>query len=94
MQGYQVRANRSRILWSDGLFRSNDPETAGLTRLPGYERPNLQIAFRSLRIRMDSGTADILSVAVGAAEVTGEKVAFEGYQRRQDESQFGWDLDS
>ena len=43
---------------------------------------------------MDSGTADILSVAVGAAEVTGEKVAFEGYQRRQDESQFGWDLDS
>jgi hypothetical protein len=47
------------------------------------------MAFRSLLIRTGSGTADVMSVAFVAAEVTGDKVALEGYQRMQDESQFG-----
>ena len=48
-----------------------------------------QIAFRSLVIRKGSGTADVMSVVLVAAEVTGDQVALEGYHRRHDESQFG-----
>jgi len=75
--------------WSDRRFPSNHPETAGLTCLLGREHPYLRIMFRSLRIRTGSSTADVMSVAFVAAEATGDKVALEVYQRRQDESQFG-----
>ena len=60
------------------MFRSNLPETAGLTCLLGSERDYPWGAFRSLLIRSGSGTADVMSVAVSAAEVTGDQVALEG----------------
>jgi hypothetical protein len=75
--------------WSDRRFPSNHPETAGLTCLLGCEHPSLRITFRSLPIPTGSGIADVMSVAFVAAEVTGAKVALEGYQRRQNENQFG-----
>ena len=81
--------SRSTFSLGDRLFRPNLPETAAPTRLPGREHPYLRIMFRSLRIRTGSGTADIMSVVLVATEVTGDQVALEGYQRRQDESQFG-----
>ncbi len=82
-------ASRARVLWGDVLFWSSFPENRRPIRLLGYERPYLQIAFRSLLFRTGSGTADVMSVTVGATEVTGDQVALEGYQRMQDESQFG-----
>lgn len=70
------------------MFRANLPENRRLNRLPGCERPYLQIAVRSILTRTGSGTADIMSVVLVAAELTGDKVAVEGYQRRQDENRF------
>jgi hypothetical protein len=70
------------------MFRPDLPETAAPTRLLGCERPYLQIAQRSLRTGTGSGTTDAMQLAFVEAEATGDKVAVEGYQRRQDENRF------
>ncbi len=58
-----------------GYFGLSTLKTPRLTRQLDRTQPYPQIAFRSLLIRTGSGTADDVSVAVGAAEVTGDRVA-------------------
>ena len=58
-----------------GCFGQISKKTLRQTRLLGCERPYLQMAFRGLLIRTGSGTADVMSVAFVAAEVTGDQVA-------------------
>jgi hypothetical protein len=58
-----------------GFFGQISKKTLRQTRLLGCERPYLQMAFRGLLIRTGSGTADVMSVAFVAAEVTGDQVA-------------------
>jgi hypothetical protein len=58
-----------------GYFGLSTLKTPRLTRQLDRTQPYPHVASRSLLIRTGSGTADVVSVAVGAAEVTGDRVA-------------------
>ena len=64
------------------FLRSNRPE-AGLLTFPTCDHINYR------QTQKFAGNADVMSVVRVAAEVTGSKVAFKGYQRKQDENRFG-----